>query len=101
MDPIVSTEYTALAVSNLKDLSWDYEPPDPLAETAVTRRRGGCVRPRSITHVRPREGPRSLFSIALDVAAENIQNFHDEYLESLPKPEWIQRMWKQLDPKKG
>lgn len=91
MDQFVFREYEAYAISNLKDLSWTREAPNPPTTSSARRHE-----PRHA-----RKGPRSLFSLALETAAENIEDFDDDYLASLPKREWIQSMWKYLDFKKG
>ncbi|PSR97738.1 hypothetical protein BD289DRAFT_479821 [Coniella lustricola] len=91
MDPFVFREYEAPAISNLKDLNWTREAPVLSTSTSANRHRPP----------HPCRGPRSLFSLALEKAAENIQDFEDDYLASLPKSDWIRLMWEYLDLRKG
>lgn len=72
MDSFVSRDYSALAVSNLKDLNWAFDVSDP--EKAR--------RPSSRTRSR-RSGVPLLVEMAVKVAAENLHKFDLDYLNSM------------------
>ncbi|KAF3763788.1 hypothetical protein M406DRAFT_75026 [Cryphonectria parasitica EP155] len=102
MDSLVFSEHVVHAVSNLKDLDWDLGDPEPRDWLGFQLARDhGFTRPKNHRPEWPAKGPRSLFMLALETAAKNIQNIDDYWLESIAKPEWIKMMWRYLRPEDG
>lgn len=73
MDSFVSRDYSALAVSNLKDLNWAFD----VSDSEKARR------PPSRTRSRRRSGVPSLVEMTVRVAAENLHKFDLDYLNSM------------------
>lgn len=89
MDQSVFREYATYAVSNIKDLNWDSHVSEPHQAARSPRR----------TRLR-RKGSPSLVHMAVKVAADHIERFDLQYLESV-RPELIMLLHEELGSTPG